>query len=73
MILTLQIIHVGTDVVGSVGIVPGFFRSRMIQIPGQIYSGDGGNNFVRNTDKRIPDSMASHSRNYKPQDKTYQR
>jgi hypothetical protein len=62
MTLTLQSIRVGTDVAGSVGIVPRFFRSRMIQIPGQIYSGDGGNNLVRNIDKRIPDSTASHSR-----------
>jgi len=59
---TLQSIHVGTDVTGSVGIVPRFSMSRMIQIPGQIYSGDGGNNLVRNIDKRIPDNMASHSR-----------
>jgi hypothetical protein len=55
-------IHVGTDVAGSVGSVPRYFRRRMIQILGQIYSGDGGNNLVRNIDKRIPDSTASHSR-----------
>ena len=61
-VLAVQSIHVGTDVAGSVGIVPGPSRSRMIQIPGQIYSGDGGNNLVCNIDKGVPDSMASHSK-----------
>jgi len=51
MILTLQSIHVGPNVAGSVGIVPRFYRSQMIQIKGQIYSGDGYNNLVRNIDK----------------------
>ena len=62
MILTLYSIHVGTEVAWSVGIMSRFFRSRMIQIPGQIYSGDGANNLVRNIDKGIPGNTASHSR-----------
>jgi hypothetical protein len=59
---SLQSILLEIDVAGSVGIVSRYFRSRMIQIPGQNYSGDGGNNLVRNIDKRIPDSTSSHSR-----------
>jgi len=51
MILTVRSIHVVTNVEGSVGIVPRFFGSQMIQITGHIYSGDGDNNLVRNIDK----------------------
>jgi hypothetical protein len=65
MILTLQTIHVGTEVETSYGNMLKFFTSRIIQIPGQIHPGDGGNNFVRNIDQPILERTASHYRRLK--------